>query len=130
MSTGEALAFLDRKIAELRTLPEVIKALGPEAAAVVKATIGASLAAGKSPDGAVWAPRKEDGGRPYANAASRLVVKASGTTITALMTGPEVYGHKGVRGAKPRPMLPTGITAALAAALTKLALERIQKHFR
>lgn len=124
MSTGAALAFLDRKITALHKLPKAIKAAAPEAAEATRAELTRSLNAGKSPDGAAWAPRKADGGRAYAGAADALSVTASGNIIVADITGPEVYGHRGVRGAKPRRMLPSGgIPSSLAAVLVRLGIK-------
>jgi hypothetical protein len=64
----------------------------------------APLAAGTSPDGEAWAPRKKDGGRPYANAASALSVRGEGLDASTFTINrkPEVLGHVGVRGAPAR----------------------------
>lgn len=101
---------LDDMIAELKSLgaTDIEVKVATKGAKRLREALEASLSAGHAPGGLAWAPRKEDGGRAYANAASRLSVKAIGDIIRAEVTGPEVYGHFGARGMPVRQMLPDG----------------------
>lgn len=78
-----------------------------EAAKQVEATIKASAAAGTTPDGEPWAPKK-DGGRAMAGAAGAVSVSTSGSVIQVQLNGPEVFHHFGVRGAPSRQVIPRG----------------------
>lgn len=94
-------------IATLRALPGLAKDAAPVAAKQVEAAIKATAAAGTSPDGEPWAPRKA-GGRAMANAAGAVSVSVNGTVLLIKLTGSEVFHHFGVRGAPPRQVIPQG----------------------
>jgi hypothetical protein len=118
--------MLEDWVKELRRLagPEVEVRLASEAAEEIKGALTATLNAGTDPEGKPWKPRKKDGGRAYANAASSLEVKASGNLVRATISGPTAYGPWGVRGAPKRPMLPDtggGIPGSVDAALDRAA---------
>jgi hypothetical protein len=121
-------AKLDAWIAKLKRAPGELKAISPEAAKEVQAALAGNLSAGKAPDGSAWAERKE-GGRAYAGAAGSLDTQAVNSTIVATITGPEVYGHRGVRGAKPREMLPTTMVPIVAIAIKRAVMRRLKKVF-
>lgn len=54
------------------------------------------LQAGQDPtDGTPWLPKKEGGGRPYANAASKLQSSLFGNTILLTIPAPEAFSQKG-----------------------------------
>lgn len=128
MSNAAGYAALDKMIASLRAVPAVMKQLGPAVATELRTELTRTLNAGTSPDGSAWAERKE-GGRAYAGAAKALTVTSHGATVLASISGPEVYGHRGVRGAPRRPMLPSGLTGRLLAVFTRRASDLLQKHF-
>lgn len=89
----------------------------PPAAQEVKAHISKTIAAGTSPSGKAWEPRKKDGGKPLQNAAAAVDVRVAGDTIIVELTGPEVFHHYGVRGAKPRNIIPVEIDETLGSAI-------------
>jgi len=98
----------------LGTLPERVAKL---AAPKIEAALRASAAAGTSPTGAPWAPRKKDGGRAMAGAASAISVEAIGPVVRVKLTGPEVFHHYAARGETRRQVIPdTGIDAVPAVA--------------
>lgn len=122
-------ATLDAWIAKLRRMgPELATSAANDCAPEVEKVLGANLAAGQAPDGSAWAERQE-GGRAYAGAASKLDVTGSGSTIVATVTGPEVWGHRGVRGAPRRQMVPTVMVPILAAAITRVLSKKFRKLF-
>lgn len=79
--------------------------IAKRAAVKIDAALSETLAAGETPDGKPWAPRKK-GGRAYANAASKLTVKSYGDVVKATVTGGEAYGNFGAGGTIQRQMLP------------------------
>lgn len=93
----------------------------------LRSALTATLAGGAGPDGEAWAPRKKEGGRAYAGAASKLRVTSIGPFVKATITGPEVFGHIGARGAPPRPMIPTGggATPAVVAAAMRESSDEV-----
>jgi hypothetical protein len=99
---------LERMIAKVRAAGQLGTDGLPDAAAEVQTELRASAAAGQSPDGKAWAPRKADGGRAMAGAAGKITVAAIGRAIWIRLTGPEVNHHFGVRGAEPRNVIPAG----------------------
>lgn len=99
---------LDRMIAAARNVARLAVDGAPEAARTVEAELKASAAAGTSPDGQAWAPRKRDGGRAMAGAASHVTCNAVGTSLVIRLEGPDVFHHFGA-GEKPRrPVIPQG----------------------
>ncbi len=98
---------LTRLSAALRGMPGA----GPRIAAAtvphLYTALHATLSAGATPDGAPWAPRKT-GGRAYAHAADHIAVKPFGDIVRVTLSGPEVYGQFGARGAPVRRMIPEG----------------------
>lgn len=130
MSNGGGFAALDAHIARIRDLPGALERAAPALASDLQVEIRKDLAAGRSPDGETWAPRKDDGGRAYAGAAGAVSVASSGTLIVATLSGPELYGHRGVRGAEPRRMLPTSLSARVVARWRERIGAVLAKHFR
>lgn len=117
---------LEAYIAKIRHIPEVAKRAAPEVAEVVRSTILETIAAGTDPTGKPWEPRKADGGKPLANAASALKVANVGTRILARITGPEARHHSGrARGGVIRGVIPVALTPKL----TSRVREVLAKHF-
>lgn len=107
--SGEA--ELDRMIAKARRLPEIIKRAAPACADALRQDIARSVAAGQSPEGEAWAPRKADGGRPLVNAMAAVSVIAQGTVIEATITDrPHNVHHYGWDETKARKIIPTSST--------------------
>jgi hypothetical protein len=125
---------LDAMIASLRKLaaPDVVAAaVAKKAEKTLQIALEQTLAAGTSPEGKAWEPRKK-GGRAYAGAAGRITTRASGNLLRTTLEGPEVYGHFGARGMVERPMipdagaaLPPSVEAALTLAATQVFDEAI-----
>jgi len=122
MGNEAAFAALDDMIATMRALPEVVEEnIGPVAQAA-DASIRADAAAGIDPQtGAPWAPRKADGGRVMSGAAGAISMTVSGTKITWEIGPPYVFWHFGVKGAKPRHVIPwqPGMPAKLGLAVRR-----------
>lgn len=117
---------LEEIIASLRKAgsKDIGTAIATKAAVNLEETLKETLAAGESPEGKAWTPRKKDGKRPYVNAASRVKVRSSGDVVRATITGPEVYGHYGVRGMPVRQMLPdagAAIPESVSSAIVRAA---------
>lgn len=100
-----ALASMIERIRAVRTLggPEALTEIARE----VNAELDASAAAGTTPDGAPWAPRK-DGGRPMVNAPDAVAAAVVGDGVLVVLRGNEVFHHFGVRGAPARHVIPAG----------------------
>ena len=101
-------ASLNEMLVALRAMadPKEVERIAAERAARgIDKALRKTLAAGQTPEGKAWAPRKKDGGRAYKGAASKLEVKASGSLVIATIDGGEAYGHYGA-GVPERQMLP------------------------
>src|SRR5260221_9680328 len=124
------MATLEEMIAALEKLGEkdVSARIAEKASKKLATALEITLAAGTSPEGAQWAPKKKDGGRPYEKAATKLSVKSYGNLIRAVITGPEAYGHFGARRAAVRPMIPDA-GAAIPANVSNAILEAAQEVF-
>lgn len=99
---------LERMIAACRAFEGLPRDAAPIAARQVEATVKATAAAGTSPDGEAWAPRKKGGGRPMTGAAGAVSAAAVGTVVLIKLVGAYVFHHFGVRGAEARPVIPRG----------------------
>jgi hypothetical protein len=109
----------------LENAPAIAVDVARRAGTKIESTESRSLAAGVSPEGPGWAPRKA-GGRAYAHAASHVEVRVLATMIRVTLRGPEVYGHFGARGMPVRQMIPdagAGIPASVARALDEASDE-------
>lgn len=87
---------LTRLAARLRAVPALGPAIAAAAAPAVLVAARATAAAGMTPDGKAWAPRKADGGRALADASSALDVRTEGDVIVLELTGVYVY-HQATR---------------------------------
>lgn len=106
MQSGNA--ELEGMLAVLRELPQIARQAAPELAEAVRVELQATAAAGTSATGQAWLPRKSDGGRAMADAADAIKVAAVGTSIVAVVRGPEALHHRGFsRGGVRRSILPT-----------------------
>lgn len=101
------MSSLEEMTAALRGLDELGRRTAAIAAPLLEEKLKATAAAGVSPEGKPWAPRK-DGGRPMAHAAARVSVRSFGTVVRVVLEGPEVWHHFGARGATRRPVIPDG----------------------
>jgi hypothetical protein len=108
---AQGFAAINDMIAAVRALPEAMRkdgviAVRDEGLRILRQ----ALTAGVSPaTGDAWAPRVKDGGRAYANAASRLGAAVVGGTVVFSLAAPEVFGHFGAQGRVRREMLPRGV---------------------
>jgi hypothetical protein len=101
-------AALQSIIGRIRAAAAIGRSATTEIAREVNAELKESAAAGTTPDGTPWAPRK-DGGRAMANAADAVAAAAVGEgEVLVVLRGAEVFHHFGVRGAEPRSVIPTG----------------------
>lgn len=115
------LSALTALAARLRAIPSLGEAIATEAAAGVLEAAQGTAAAGTTPDGEEWAPRKLDGARALPNAASALSVRTDRDVIVLVLSGVYVYQHRKRRilpgfglGVPPR------ITEAVEAAARKV----------
>jgi len=123
MATGDA--ELDAMLLALRRLGELPTATAARAAPLVLEAVQKTAAAGTTPDGQAWKPRK-DGGRALANAAGALSASSSGPTVTISLDMPEVIHHYGSAKVPRRQILPdagAGMPASVTAALKKAATQ-------
>lgn len=99
---------LDDMIRSLRSISKLDERAATIAAPLLESALKATANAGTTPDGQPWAPRKKDGGRAMAGAASAISAGASGDTVRVTLRGPEVFWHFGERGAPRRQVIPDG----------------------
>jgi hypothetical protein len=94
-------------IERLEALPGIARDVAPAVAVAVERELQRTIAAGTTPDGAAWDPKKQGGGQPLAGAAKAIRVTSFGTRILVTLTGPEALHHKGrARGGVKRQVIP------------------------
>lgn len=104
---ADGLAALDEHIARIQQLPGMVERMAPAVGKALEGELRQQIARGVGPDGKPWAPTKE-GKVPLQKAAKALRVRAVGTTVLAVLEGPEALHHMGrARGGVRRPILPT-----------------------
>ncbi len=125
-----AFTALDRMIEKVRTLPQVmLERAAQDVAAVIERELAATLAAGATPEGEPWTPRKADGGRALAQAQQAVHVAAIDGTIFIRLVGIEVRHHRGrVRGGVKREVIPTTLPAAWVPKITAAISKRFDAH--
>jgi hypothetical protein len=115
---------LDDLIAKVQRLGE-LPALAELAAPLVEAAVRGTAAAGTSPDGTPWPPRRSDGARALQNAAESVKAVAVGRSIRLQLVGTSTGDAQvqAIQNAK-RPILPVvgrPLPAPVNAALTVAA---------
>ncbi len=78
----------------LRAIPTLGPAIAAEAAPSCQAIARETAAAGTTPEGAAWAPRKKDGQRALVNAADAVTARAEGSSVVLVLSGVNVYHQK------------------------------------
>lgn len=118
MNSG--FAELDAMIATVRAIPRLCVTAAPEVADAMRAELGRTIAAGTSPEGKRWDPRKRDRGQPLANALASVHVGAVGSTIYVRLTGPAARHHLGhARGGTVRQVIPVDRLSPELAAIVR-----------
>lgn len=128
MSVKGDFAGLERVAAKLRKKAQkgVVSAIATAAARAIRPVEAKRLAAGQTPYGEAWAPRKSDGGRALAGAKAK--VRARGNTIRASAPYPYVFHNKGTAHHVKRQIVPddaTGIPSDWTAALESAATAQL-----
>lgn len=101
-------AAIDAQIARLESLGDFVSDAAPEVADELRLELEKQVKAGVTPDGEVWKPRQDDGGKPLQNASAAIVVVPVGTSIFCRLKGPEARHSRGIaRGGIVRQVLPT-----------------------
>jgi hypothetical protein len=127
MSDGDAA--LAEFIARVRRLGTLGADAAKIAAPYVLEAARETAAAGTTPSGEAWAPKK-DGGRALVNAADALSVEAVGSVVVLTLTGPEVIHNRGTTKYPKRQILPAGgagIPANIGKALARAAKEAFDR---
>ena len=86
-------------IADFRKLETLDAEIATQAAPRLEAIVKKTAAAGMTPDGQPWKPRKKDGGRPLEHAEERIRSEVNGSTIVLVVGGPEYWHQKAKPGA-------------------------------
>ncbi len=89
-----SLEQLSALAAKFRGLTKVGAAIAADAAPECLAIAKATVAAGTTPDGSPWAPRKSDGGRALVNAAAAITARAVGDVVWLVLSGVNVFHNK------------------------------------
>ena len=105
----------------LRALPTLGAAIALEAAPSCQAIARSTAAAGTTPLGVPWAPRKKDGARALVNAASAISARALGDVIMLVLAGVSVF-HNATRQMLPDTGagVPPGYREAIRAAAMRV----------
>ena len=110
---------LDALIRKYRGARAFLAEAAPAAAEAMGNVIRKSIAAGTTPEGEPWAPRKKDGGRALVNAAAKLNIGAVGTKLIARITFPDSLHNRGIPPNTPqRRILPESVTPEIAEAIS------------
>lgn len=131
---SDALTAIDAMIERIRALPRALTVeAAPAIADIIRDDLARTTAAGASPNGTSWEPRKADGGRPLVNADAHVFVAAVGGTIFVRLKGVEARHHRGrVKGGVKREIiytsgqLPTRVVTEVEALIAK----RFQAHMK
>ncbi len=98
---------LDKMIAQLRAIPDLVEKVLPEVAAECHKVIAENVAAQRGPDGTPW-PKGKDGHPVLVNAADAVTASAIGNVILIRVSGPEARHHLGIaKGKVKREIIPT-----------------------
>ena len=91
MSGSDAMARMVERVRALRTIEaDTAEAARPAIEAAARAT----AAAGTTPTGEAWAPRKADGARALANATAGVSAVAVGAVVQVVLKPPYVFHQK------------------------------------
>jgi hypothetical protein len=123
------LAALDAMIDRMKRLgngADVAARVARAGAPLVAAALKKTAAAGTTPAGSPWKPKK-DGGRPLVNAAAHITVRPAGNFILAQLVGPDVFHHLGLGGKPHRQVIPD--SAAIPDGVARAVLEGARKVF-
>ena len=113
-----------RNVAALERLPERTAAIAAEKLGEL---VARTAAAGTSPDGEAWAPRKE-GGRAMVNAAAHVSARAYGDVVRITLRGPDVFHQFGTRGEPRRAVIPES-GAAMPASVAQVLEQASRQAF-
>lgn len=105
---SDGFALVDRMIAAARAAGQLPQKTAELAAPLIDAALKKTAAAGTTPSGEPWAPRKKDGGRALEGAAAAISTKAVGSAVRVTLTGPAAIHHYGEakRGTPRRQVIP------------------------
>ena len=106
--SAQALAAIDDWIDRLKSIHELENVAPAALAGTILAAVTTTAAAGQSPEGVPWAPRKADGGRALANAPAALSTSVAGNVVFLHLDGIETLHQWGTSKIPARPTLPTG----------------------
>lgn len=99
---------------------------------IIDADIRSTIAAGTTPDGTPWPPRKSDGGRALVHVADNLAVEAVRDGVLVRLYGKDVLHHRGhSRGHVERQVIyvgdmPARVVAKLDEAATRIVNEALR----
>ena len=96
----------------------------------VKRHLDKTIAAGTTPDGKAWKPRKSDGGKPLAKAAAAVEVRVAGKTIIVELKGHHVFHHYPTRGNEAREIIPKEVDESLGAAIRRGVVKPFRERAR
>jgi len=114
---------LDGILERVRALGALPEEIASAAAPKVQDALRKTAAAGTSPSGKAWAPRKADGKRALANAAAAVTARAVGPTVQVRLEGTSTGDAKvqAIQNVK-RPIIP-----ATGEAIPGVVLEAIRE---
>lgn len=129
-----ATSQLDTLIGKLAKLDKtLVEKCAPELAKAVETYLKGTIRAGTDPYGFPWKPKKKGDGKPLANAAAHLTVRAVGTNIISRIGFPESLHHLGkARGKVKRKILFSGnkLPLKLTSAFLAIVQEKLKEALK
>lgn len=122
------MSGIEEMIASLERLEELPKRTAEIAAEKLDARVKATAAAGTSPDGKAWAPKKK-GGRAMANAAAHIATRAYGHIVRMTLTGPDVFHQFSQKKGEPAREVIPGAGGAMPAVVADVLEEATAQAF-
>ena len=122
---------LDGMLASLGRLKTADVRAAQLAAPAIAAAVQKTAAAGTSPSGKPWAPKK-GGGRAMVGAAQHVTATATGNVVRVQLEGPDVFHHF-AKGREPRRQVipdPGEMPAPVAAAVKEAARRALEEAVR
>ncbi len=127
--SADGMAQLEAMIAKAKALgaPNFGDRVAAAAAPLVDEQVKKTAAAGETPLGSAWKPKKGGGGA-LVNAAAAVTTRALGRLVVVVLSGPTVWHQKGTGRTPRRQVIPDG--ASVPASVYEACLDGARKVWR
>lgn len=97
---------IEAMLETLRRLARLPADAAKAAAPLVEKAARSTAAAGTSPEGETWKPKKDGGGKVLANAPAAVSAVAIDNSVQVILKGHHVFHHYGTKRDPKRPIIP------------------------